>query len=165
MRTFLLPAVTLFLMAGCDGGLEPTPPGFSGTVYFEAGTWPPPDSVVNLWLFVSRVYPLDSAKVYSGLASGMITVLPAGGTGSITDPTIPVASVRYVYPLAAGKYLYAGVIQRIRADFAIRSFRVVGVYADPAHPTLPKELMIPGSGIVSGIDIYVNFSQPPPQPF
>jgi hypothetical protein len=168
MRMLLFLLVIVAIVEGCDGGLAPLPPakpGFSGTVYFESATWPPPDSVVNLWLFVSRIYPLDSAKVFNGLINGSISVFPAPDTSSITDPRTPVSSVSYEYPLSAGQYLYAGVIQRLRSDFNIRSFRVIGVYSEQGQPAQPATFEVPAQGIVSGIDIFVNFDQPPTQPF
>ena len=163
---FLLLALTL--AGGCDGGLAPAPPpkpGFAGTVYFDTAGWPPPDSVVNLWLFVSRIYPLDSAKVFSGLINGSINVFPAPDTSSITDPRVPVDSVAFAYTLSSGRYLYAGVIQRLKPDFDIRSFRVVGMYAVPGQPDQPATFEVPEQGFATGIDITVNFTQPPPQPF
>ncbi|MGA3246203.1 MAG: hypothetical protein ABSE41_16420, partial [Bacteroidota bacterium] len=67
MKKLLLAAIVMSLLS-CDHGLEPPPsvqPGFGGTIYFEKGTWPASDSLVNLWLFASQLYPLDSAKIFT----------------------------------------------------------------------------------------------------
>ncbi len=160
--------MALLVVAGCDGGLAPTTPmgpAFAGTVTFDVSSWPSPDSVVNLWIFASALYPLDSTKVFSGILTGAILIFPAPDTSNITDVRTPVSSVDYFYRIPAGRYPYVGVIQRLRADFNVRSFRVVGVYPDPADTLLPRTLVVREGEVVRDVNMFVNFSQPPPQPF
>lgn len=154
------------LILSCDHGLAPPPavePGFGGTVYFEKGTWPPADSLVNLWIVASQVYPLDSVKVFQGLFSNppSIYLYPA------FDKNLPffVDSVSYSFNLPPGTYFYVGVIQRISNDINIRNMKVVGMYGTADSPPLPIPIVVSESDFIPGVNIHVNFRKPPPQPF
>lgn len=165
MNRNLLFLVLLVASASCEDGLQPPPnveAGFGGTISFSS--WPPRDSVVNLWLFASQLYPLDSVKVFQGLFSSppSIFLYPA------FDRSLPynVDSVEYRFaPLPAGRYRYIGVIQQFNLVLSIRSFRVVGVYRNPSDTTQPGEVQFRDFEFVPGIHLRVNFRQPPPQPF
>lgn len=157
-------------LAGCDGGLSPTPsaePGLSGTVYFAKNTWPgtpaSPDSLVNLWIFASMDYPLDSNSVLTGIlySPPRIFVYPS------LDQNLPsyVDSVQYFFPLKTAFYKYIGIIQHTQPDFNIRSFRVVGFAKSVSDSTQPLQVEIREGQIVSGVNISVNFYKLPPQPF
>jgi len=166
MMKHLLVLSTAFLIASCETGLTPPPevePGFGGTVYFEKGTWPPPDSLLNLWLFASQIYPLDSAKVFSGLFANppLIYLYPA------IDQDLPfsVDSVSYAFKLPPASYKYVGVLQRFANEFSARALRVVGVYGTTGEPPLPIPVIVSEYQFIGGIDIKVNFHKPPPQPF
>jgi hypothetical protein len=166
---------TLFLiswifLSGCEGGLSPTPPaepGLSGTVYFVENTWPgtpgSPDSLVNLWIFASQDYPLDSNSVLAGIlySPPRIFVYPA------LDQNLPfyVDSVQYFFPLKTAFYKYIGIIQHTQPDFNIRSFRVVGFAKSESDSTQPMQVEIREGQIAFGVNIYVNFHKLPPQPF
>jgi hypothetical protein len=169
MRSFALIILCLTLTA-CDSGLAPPPPielGFSGTVYFAPGTWPPSDSLFNLWIFASQNYPLDSATAFSGLfQSPQKIFLYPSFSQSLT--LIEVDSIPYSFPLRSGTYKYIGVIQQISSDLigrGIRVFRVVGFYKDPTNPLQPVSIEVNDSAQVKGINIDVDFHNPPPQPF
>lgn len=166
MIKLLLVLPTAFLIASCEPGLTPPPevrPGFGGTIYFQNGTWPPADSLLNLWLFASEIYPLDSASVFTGLFSNppLILLYPA------TDQNLPffVDSVSYAFSLPPGTYKYVGVLQRYANEFSVRSLRVVGIYGTTSDPPLPIPVIVSESQFISGIDMKVNFHKPPPQPF
>jgi hypothetical protein len=161
--SFLIIAV---LLLSCDHGLAPPPavePGFGGTIYFEKGTWPPVDSLFNLWVFASQDYPLDSAKVFQGLFSSppRIYLYPA------FDKDLPffVDSVTYAFTLPPGKYMYVGVIQRFAVDVNVRNLKVVGMYGNKALPPGPIEVTVREGEFTTGISFRVNFHKPPPQPF
>jgi hypothetical protein len=163
-RVSLLIVVVFFL--SCDHGLTPPPsvePGFGGTLYFEKGTWPPADSLFDLWIFASQVYPLDSTKVFEGLFSNPATIYlyPA------FDRDLPffVDSVSYSFKLPVATYRYVGVIQRFGADIVVRNLRVVGMYGTPDAPPIPIPVIVNEGAFTSGIDFRVNFRRPPPQPF
>ena len=155
----------------CNGGLSPSPPpipGISGTVYFADGTWPgtpfSPDSLSNLWIFASQFYPLDSSLVIGGLFSSPPTIFLY--PSFVENLSSYVDSVRYFFPLPVGTYKYIGVIQHIAPDFStIRKLRVVGVAKDLSNPTVPRVIRVTDGFIESGIDVNVDFHNPPTQPF
>jgi hypothetical protein len=157
------------LFLSCDAGLAPPPPaelGFSGTVYFTPDSWPK-DSLISLWIFASQIYPLDSAKVYSGLFSVPNTIfLYPGITQSL--PLLEVDSIPYSFPLSSGSYKYVGVIQQVSPDLinlGIRVFRVVGFYKDSTNLSQPGSVRVNDNYQVKGININVDFRNPPLQPF
>ncbi len=167
---FLVLIILCLLLIACDGGLAPPPPvelGFSGTVYFTPGSWPPSDSLIGLLIFASQVYPLDSAKVYSGLFGSQPTIFAypsLSGSLSLSE----VNSIPYSFPLSSGTYKYIGVIQQTNSDLAghgIRVFRVVGFYKDTINVSQPGTVVVNDSIQVKGINIDVDFRNPPPQPF
>jgi hypothetical protein len=163
MRFLVLMILCLVLVA-CDGGLAPPPPlGFSGTVYFTPGSWPT-DSLFSLWIFASQIYPLDSAKVYAGLFSNPPTIILYPSI-SQSLPLSEVGSMSYSFPLQSGTYRYVGVIQHVSPDFGIRAFRVVGFYKDSTNLSQPGIVEVNDSYQVKGINIDVDFRNPPPQPF
>ena len=167
MKRLPIAAIVLLLLS-CDHGLAPPPPstfkpGFGGTVYFEKGTWPGPDSLVGLWIFASQEYPLDSVKVLQGLLSSppKIFLYP-----SFTE-NLPfsVDSVSYAFLLPPSTYYYVGVIQQFAPELSTRSLRVVGMYGQSDVPPLPIPVIVTETDFVKGINIRVNFRKPQPQPF
>jgi hypothetical protein len=165
MKKTLQLTVVLFVLS-CDGGLQLPPlvdPGFGGTITFERNTWPPSDSLVNLWLVASKIYPLDSVSVFAGIFSDPPQVFAYPGL----DKNLPffVDSVQYSFALPPGAYRYVAVLQRFRDELNIRSFRVVGVYSSQAKPAEPLTVTVRDFEHVAGINLHVNFHQLPPQPF
>ena len=157
--------IAVFFLS-CDHGLAPPPsvePGFGGTLYFEKGTWPSPDSLFDLWVIASQVYPLDSSKVFQGLFSNppTIFVYPA------LDKDLPyfVDSVSYSFNLPPAFYRYVGVIQRFANEVNVRALRVVGMYGTNDTPPIPIPVIVNDGTFTPGIDFRVNFRKPPPQPF
>jgi hypothetical protein len=163
--------ILCLLLAACDSGLAPSPPitieyGFSGTVYFTPGSWPASDSLVSLLIFASQVYPLDSAKVYSGLFASPATIFAYPSLGG----SLPfyVDSLSYSFPLQSGTYKYIGVIQQTNSDLlsrGIKVFRVVGFYKNPINLSQPGIVDVNDTVQVKGINIDVDFRNPPLQPF
>jgi hypothetical protein len=166
MTKSVLFLILAFFLVSCDHGLAPPPsvePGFGGTIYFEKGTWPSPDSLNSLWLFASQVYPLDSSKVVSGLLSDPPTIYlyPA------SDRSLPsnVDSVSYTFNLPLATYKYIGVIQRFANDLNVHSLRVVGLYGTSDSPPVPIPVIVSDGTFTPGVTFTVNFRKPPPQPF
>lgn len=159
-----------FALSSCEGGLAPPPPielGFSGIVYFTPNAWPPSDSLFNLLIFASQIYPLDSAKVVDGLFQTPYTIFVYP---SLTQslPLDKADSISYSFPLPPGTYKYVGIIQQIDPDFlfrGIRVFRVVGFYKDSTNLSQPGSVEVNDREQVKGINIFVDFQNPPPQPF
>ena len=166
---YLILIILCLLLAACDGGLAPPPPlelGFSGTVHFTPGSWPT-DSLINLWIFASQIYPLDSAKVYSGLFSNTPTIFLYPSINESLQP-FNVDSIAYSFPLHSGMYKYVGVIQQTSFDLAgqgIRVLRVVGFFKDSTDSSKPGIVHVNDNYQVKEINIDVDFRNPPPQPF
>lgn len=167
MKLLLLLIICIFII-DCDGGLAPPPPvqlGFSGTVHFAPGYWPPSDSLYSLWIFASQIYPLDSTKVFAGLFGTPITIFLYPSVNQSLS-LVASDSISYTFPLKAGTYKYVGVIQQVNPSlFNIRAFRVVGFYRDSVDASQPGVVEVNDSYQIRGIDIDVDFRNPPPQPF
>ena len=165
MRILLALGCTVLVLS-CEPGLSPPPdvePGFGGTVYFERATWPPADSLYNLWIFASQVYPLDSVKIFAGLFSTPPTIfLYPGFTASLP---FFVDSLSYAFNLPAATYQYVGVLQQFRDEISVRSLRVVGVHGAGTNPSQPLEVRVDDFQFLQGVNIRVNFHKLPPQPF
>jgi hypothetical protein len=153
------------LLIACDGGLAPPPPielGFSGTVYFT-GQWPS-DSLISLWIFASQIYPLDSVKVYSGLFFTPHTIFLYPSMSQ--SLRFNVDSLHYSFPLPSATYKYIGIIRQTSAiSNGIRAFRIVGFYKDSTDISNPGVVEVNERDQVQGINIEVDFQNPPPQPF
>jgi hypothetical protein len=166
MWTKYVVTISVVFFVACDGGLEAVPPvepGISGTVIFSKNTWPPIDSVFNLWVFASQIYPLDSNSVFVGLfvPPPRIFLYPTDRDRLAFN----VDSVQYIFPLPPAVYKYIGVIQRYRSELSVTSFRVVGLYNNPEKPDQPKQVVVREGELVSGVNMFVDFTNPPTQPF
>jgi hypothetical protein len=157
----------VFLLMGCNGGLSPTPPpkpGISGTVYFAKGSWPgSPDSLSNLWIFASQVYPLDSSLVFNGLFSSSPTIFLYPSV--IQNLPLYVDTVNYFFSVPLGIYKYIGVIQHVSSSFSVRSMRVVGFARNQSDTAQPLQVQISEGAVADDVNIFVDFRNPPPQPF
>lgn len=165
MKKVLLSLITVFMLS-CDGGLAPPPdvePGFGGTIRFERDTWPSRDSLKNLWLFASQVYPLDSNKVFEGIFGNPPTIYLYPSIDR--NLALFADSVSYSFFLPPSTYRYIGVIQRFNDDLNIRSFRMVGLYGTQNNPPDPIAVIVHDFEFVNNISFTVNFHKPPPQPF
>jgi hypothetical protein len=75
-------------------------------------------------------------------------------------------SLLYSFPLQSGTYKYIGVIRQTCAiSNGIRAFRVVGFYKDSTDASKPGIVEVNDREQVKGINIDVDFQNPPPQPF
>ncbi|MGB2869386.1 MAG: hypothetical protein WBD36_13105 [Bacteroidota bacterium] len=166
----LLPYFALLFFLSCDHGLELPPliePGFGGTIRFAQGTWPPAtsDSLQNLWLFASQIYPLDSTNVLAGLTSNppKIYVYPS----LVENLPFFVDSVVYAIHVPPGTYRYIGVIQRYKPGLIsdVSNYRIVGIVEDPTTPGQPRSIAVRDYEFSAGVDISVDFYHLPPQPF
>ncbi len=164
-----VPAFLLVLwLVGCDNGLAPTPPvnpGFSGVVRFVPGTWPSADSLsqMQLWVFASMTVPHDSASIVNGILVSPFTIFLYPSL-SVSLP-LGTDSVAFTFHVPVASYQYVGVLQHYGSDFAITSFKVVGVYQDEAHPGIPRPLTVTDVALAGDVSIRVDFHNPPPQPF
>lgn len=163
---YLVAIFLALIFLSCEGGLEPPPlvePGFGGTITFVRDSWPPRDSLVNLWIVASQIYPLDSVKIFAGIFSDPPTIFVYPSFGESLPLFVVSASYDFFLPPAV--YRYVAVLQQTHSDINIRNFRVVGVYASPSNPAEPGQVTVRDFAFVPNINIHVDFHKLPPQPF
>ncbi len=158
----------LFLLAtvcGCDRGLEPTgpsagtgPSAFTGVIRYAH--WPPRDSLVDLRLIAFRSYP--PGDIVTEVSSGNAIVYPPLGDTALVP--FYVDSLRYIVTGPPATYAYVVVAQQYGPNI-LSDWRAVGMYThDPAN-AVPAAVTVPSGDTVRNVDINVDFSNPPPQPF
>jgi hypothetical protein len=160
----VIPVLLLFpLLSACDEGLKPTPTyvprgTVSGLITYH--NWPPRDSLVDLRLVAFTQFP--PLNIVSSVLNGVAVVYP-----SINDTALVpfyVDSLRYSFQTVAGHYAYLVVAQQFGADI-MKDWRVVGQYDLDTNLAVPTAIDVPENGVVSAININVDFKNPPPQPF
>jgi len=146
-------------LTGCNQGVGPEPLpqyGISGVVKFR--NWPPRDSVVDLRLVA-----------FKNFSSQNIIAQLLAGEARFTDSLKPygAASIHYTLllsPLQPGNLSYIAVAQRFGASL-FADWRAVGVFYRSGDTTHPGSVFVPANAVVPGINIDVDFSNPPPQQF
>ena len=148
----------------CDQGLEPEPPpqyGITGKIFFR--NWPPPDSVGELAVAALKDYPQQNpiAEILNGIITGRAVYdFPQYSYGDSVGKYQLLIS-----PLSPGSVAYVAVGRLIGSDFTNPShWRIAGVYYAPGDTSRPGTVFVPGDQIVQGVDITVDFLNPPPQP-
>jgi hypothetical protein len=165
MRTIhrvILVTGLMALLAGCDKGIAPEstgtagppPYGVSGTVYFQH--WPPVDSVIDLRVVAFTTYPPGDivSEVLSGRAKYTNT-LPYG-----------VDSVTYsidLTPIQPGSIPFIAVGQQYGQNIQ-QDWRLVGEYYTDGDTSQPGSIYVPVDSIVPGVNIFVDFNNPPHLP-
>jgi hypothetical protein len=152
----------LFVHSGCDEGLKPDPPripmgSFSGLMVFEH--WPSPDSLFDLRLVAFRDFP--PTDILSEVLGGRAYVYPSLGDTA----TLPffVDSTRYIVTIPIGRYEYIVIAQRFGPSLTT-DWRAVGQYDLDSNLAVPSPLTIVENDTLQDINIYVDFSNPPPPP-
>jgi len=165
-RTAFLLALLILWGAGCDKGLEPLnePSGFSGVIRFK--NWPPPDSMLELRLVAFEQYPSDTSNIIRSLLSGEAVVYPpVGATGFAKF----VDSIPYVFSnegavIKVTKYDYVVVAHRYGTNF-LADWKPAGVYTTTPNSFEPAPVLVLLHRIIPGINIEVDFNNPPPKPW
>jgi len=164
MKSLLPSLLLVLLLASCEGGLTLPPliePAMEGTITVVS-PWPPQDSVKNLWLFASQIFPVDSANIFTGIFSGSIIIYP----GLSLDSTLAynVNAQTFHARVPPGTYYYIGILARHGDQFLeTSSYRVVGILEE--SPGQPRTVIVREYEVVSGLEITVDFYNLPPQPF
>jgi len=162
--TILFLGCLIFLISGCDKGIEPaapTPTGFSGTVTFT-GIWP--EGIQRTHVVVFNHLLQSSADFSIPNLSFVVNPIPYGSKtftyNSITDNF---TSILQVTP---GDYKYIIVAQSKTPAISYdrKDWFVVGVYTTTGDQSKPGTMSIIDGMITPGIDINVDFNNPPPQP-
>ena len=155
------------LISGCDKGIEPaappasTPTGFSGTVTFT-GTWPEGIKRTHVVVF-SRLIQ-SSADFPPPNLSFVVDSIPYGSKtfsyNSINDNFIS------FFQITPGNYQYIITAQSKTPTISTdrKDWTVVGVYTTNGDQSKPGTMTISDGMITTGIDINVDFNNPPPQP-
>lgn len=146
----------------CDSGLSPPqiPPspsyGFKGTVYFQ--NWPPDTTIKDLRVVAFQNYPPVSiaSEFFAGrLRFSDDMVLSYG------DDSIPYTVT--LNPMNIDSIPYVAVGQRF-GENQLQDWKMVGIYYSIDDSSLPGTVKVFSDSFVTGIDIYVDFNNPPPQP-
>jgi hypothetical protein len=147
----------------CDGGLAPPeraegPPYLTGLITYR--NWPPADSIVDLRLVLFVNYP--PGDIVQEVLSGRAVVHPPLGDTSLVP--FFVDSLRYGLTAPAGTYAYVVVAQQFGPNIR-QDWRAVGQYDLDADPSVPTPVTLADGDTTRGINILVDFLNPPPTPF
>ncbi len=165
MKKFI-PQILMFFnlfFFSCGEGISPAPeiiePGFSGTIRF-IGQWPSDITQTNIVLFKN---PLLSAADFNVFNIKFISnTIPYGASIYNFDSreNFLLADVQ------PGEYAYLAVGQSKTPQLSLSrsDWFVAGVYYQNGDTTKPGTLTIPIDALIEGIEIIVDFNNPPPQP-
>ena len=154
-------ALLLIVPSGCDQGLSPedstSGPGYvSGTIHYR--NWP--DSLRDLRLVLFRQFP--PASIVSEVLEGTAVVYPPLGDTSLVP--FFVDSLPYALAAEPGVYDYVVVAEQFGPN-VFRDWRPVGQYDLDTNRTIPSPITVTRGDTLRGIDINVDFLDPPPSPF
>jgi hypothetical protein len=156
----------LFFQA-CNEGISPpvvtssTGPkvsGFSGTIAYAH--WPPPDSILDLRLIAFKSFP--PANIVTEVLGGRAIVYPP--LGDTTTLPLNVDTTHYFVQAPAGEYQYVVVAQRYGQNI-FSDWRAVGQYDLDTNLAVPSSIEVPTDDTLKHVDISVDFTHLPPQPF
>jgi hypothetical protein len=160
---YILLSFMLFTLA-CDHGLAPTDPGskktgISGTISFA--NWPADTLLYDLRLVAFKNFPPED--IITEITGGQATVYPA-----ITEGGLPfyVDRIDYLMELPPGNIEYLVVAHQFRPAFLdTNSWQAAGQYDTTPADSLPTAIVIETGKLLNGIDISVDFTRLPIQPF
>jgi hypothetical protein len=159
---FIMLALALLAPYGCDEGLKPTVSvqvgSFSGTIFYS--NWPPRDSLFDLRLVAFRSFP--PRDIVSEVILGQAYVYP--GLGDTALVPFFVDSLHYTVTVPTGRYEYVVVGQQYGPNVNT-DWRLVGQFDLDMDPTTPSPIDVVADSLLTGIDIHVDFKNPPPPPF
>ncbi len=161
----------LSLVAGCDKGIEPEPiktgvTGFSGKVTF-IGNWPAGITRTHIFVFKN---PILSSQDFSFLnLSFVIDPIPYQSQEFVfnsVDQNYILHNFGLDFKLMPGEHSYVMVAQSKTPEISFdrKDWVIVGVYCVNGDQSKPKPLTILDREITTGVDIIVDFNNPPPQP-
>lgn len=165
-KNLLLVFITLLLVNyGCDKGIEPgepiVPGGFSGTITFS-GDWPKGITRTHIVVFKNPIEKTEDFFLPN--LSFVVDSIPYRSSlfnyNSLEDSFV---GILQLWP---GEYKYIVVAQSKTPDisFQRKDWTVVGVYCLNNDQSKPASLLIRSNQITPGININVDFNNPPPQP-
>jgi hypothetical protein len=166
-KVLLIILISAVFIFRCDGGIEPEPvksdgpTGFKGAVTFT-GNWPAGVKRTHLVVFKKPIqktddfFPPNLSFVSDSIPYGSL----AFNYNSLENNFLPILQ------LGEGTYSYVVVAQSKTEEisFERKDWYVVGVYCNNGDQASPKELILRPGEITEGVNIKVDFNNPPPQP-
>lgn len=162
--------IVLFVLAACDGGLEPPDPSaglqtayLKGTIRFVGGSeaWPSPaanpeqDSVYEVRLVAFKVFPPEDI-IYE-ILSGNAYVTDA------LDRFVDTINFSIEIEEVPQELQYIAVAQQFDSSL-FSDWRVIGVFTESGDKTDHTKLNVDEKKIYN-LDIEVDWDDLPPQPF
>lgn len=175
MKKILFATITVVLFAlvsSCDKGIEPETKDISGTTGFSGkitfiGNWPTGITRTHLFVFRNTIQSSDDFSFQN--LSAVIDPVPNGSTEfnyNSVDMNYIEHSFLPDFKIQAGEHAYAIVAQSKSPEisFARADWVIVGIYNIGGDQSKPKSLIIETGKMTTGVDITVDFNNPPPQP-
>ena len=162
MKRLMLPALLAFLLlVACDKGLAPRDPGdavtsLEGVVFFT--NWPAPDSLKDLRLVAFRQFPPQN--IIAEVLQMEAFAYPSIGDSGLTFYQ---DRLEFQFEVPSGVYGYLVVAQQY-GDNILNDWRAVGQY-DIDSDSLPSPIEVFEGQVTKDVFIYVDFDNPPIQPF
>ncbi|MFA5805814.1 MAG: hypothetical protein WC879_14350 [Melioribacteraceae bacterium] len=169
-KTFLLLIICcmLYFISGCDKGIEPEPEkspeseiiGFRGKVTFT-GNWPAGITRTHIVVFKNEIKSVDDFS-FQNLAF-VVDSIPYKSQEFIYNS---VMNNFFSFTLADGTYKYIVVAQSKTPSISLNrdDWFIVGVYYNNGDKSKPGTMTLQKGKITTGIDVNVDFNNPPPQP-
>ena len=154
----------LVFLNACDHGLAPddadetTRTGVSGIITYT-GTWPADSLILDLKLVVFQNIPADSTQVISDVVLGRAYIYPENVAESLP---YDVSETAYEMALEPGSYEYIVIAQQYGS---ILQWRLVGQYDTSPGDSLPTGITVVRDSMLTGIDVNVDWDNPPVLPF
>lgn len=170
MKIFSSCFIVVFLAifgVSCDGGLDPTQAAvqssanarISGTITYLGGisSWPSADSLMSIRVVAFKKYP--SENIGTELLNGNAIYTPE-------TLSFRVASQEYTLDIANPpvEFNYIVVAQQYGADDA-KDWRAIGIFTRTGDVNVPSPVKVEMGRVYNDIDIFVDFSNLPPDPF
>lgn len=157
----------LLLLSSCDGGLDPiaagketeAKPSISGLITYKNGpaAWPPADSIKDIRVVAFTRYPPPDI------------IAEVLGQKAFFTETMPVAvdssSYRIELPSPSPSSIAAIVVAQQYGNDITKEWRVIGIYSATGDNSQPTTLDLTSTTSWRNINITVDFSNLPPQPF
>lgn len=164
-KYLIFPTILLITVnfTGCDKGIAPLEvnekPGFSGKITFF-GDWPIDVTRTHLVIFKK---PLNSAADFNADNLAFVSKEIPKGTSSLDYSTL---DEPLIGKIPAGTYNYIAVAQSKTILLSLNriDWNVVGLFHKNSNPGTPGSVTVPESELIIGVDIEVDFSNPPVQP-
>ena len=152
-------AIIAALIVSCGDGLAPinAKSYLKGKIIYKNGKqdWPPKDSVFAVRVVAFKIYPPKDIL-------GEIIAKNAYFTPETTTLFSDTASFEIEIPESPVELKYIAVAQQY--DSSIIAERAIGVYSTAGDQTKPSSLLIEKNKSYY-IEIFIDFKNPPPQPF